>query len=288
MNLAQIILNGLVSGMLVALPAVALSLIFGVLRFPNFAIGGMLTAGAYLAFVFDVPLGLPFPLAAVLGVAGMTLVAVAMGRVVFEPLRDRGSITLLVASMGAALILENVARFSFGNSIRSYEVPIARPWQLLELRVNREQLVILAVTVLAMLAVHLLLNRTRLGRAMRAVADNPDLAAVRGIERGRVNLCVWAIAGVLSGAAGVLIALDTALAPNMGWSYIVPVFAAAILGGLGSPFGAVAGALALGLVAELSLLVLPAHYRSAVAFVVMVLLLLLRPSGLFGRARLSR
>jgi len=288
MNLAQVLLNGLVTGMVLALPALALSLIFGILRFPNFAIGAMLATGAYAAYVFNALLGLPLAPAAALGALAMAALSALLGRLVFEPLGDRGSITLLVASMGVALVLENVVRFAFGNDPRSFAVAVARPFRVLDLRINREQMITAAVALTCMLAVHLLLRHTRLGRAMRAVADNPDLAAARGIERRRVHLAVWALAGALSGLAGVLIGLDTALDPNMGWHHIVPVFAAAILGGIGSPFGAVAGALTLGVVAELSILVVPAYYRTAVAFAVMVALLLIRPWGLFGRPLVAR
>jgi len=288
MNVAQIVLNGLVSGMVLALPAVALSLVFGVLRFPNFAIGAMIVTGAYLGLIFNNILGLPLSIAAALAALLMALVSAVMGRLVFEPLRDRGSITLLVASMGVALILENVVRFAFGNDIRGYDIAVARPMRLLDLRFNREQIITAIVTLVAMAALHLLLTHSRLGRAMRAVADNPDLAEVRGIDRCRVNLSVWAIAGGFAAIAGVLTGLDTAIDPNMGWRLIVPVFAAAILGGIGSPFGAVVGALTIGLVAELSTIAFPAHYRNGVAFLVMLALLLVRPWGLFGRRMLTR
>lgn len=288
MNLGQILLNGVVTGMVVALPALALALTFGVLRFPNFAIGSMLTVGAYAAYVFNVHAGLPLAAAAVLGALVLAGVSVGADRLVFRPLRDRSGITLLVASMGVAFVLENIVRLIFSNDVRGYDVAVARPFRVLDLRINQEQIVTAVTATLCMIAVHLLLRRTRLGRAMRAVADNPMLAAARGIDRDRVLRWTWAIAGALTAVAGVLIGLDTAIDPTMGWNKLIIIFAAALLGGIGQPFGAVAAALILGVVEELSTLVLSSQYRTGVAFAVMVALLLVRPWGLFGRRSIAR
>lgn len=288
MNVAQVLINGIGSGLVVALPALALALVFGILRFPFFAIGSMLTVGAYAAYIFNIVASMPLWLAAAPAAAATAAVAVLADRGVFRPLRDRSSITLLVASMGLALVLENVVRLFFGNDPRNFSVAVARPWDVLGLRINNEQIGAAATVAVCLLAVHLLLQRTPLGRAMRAVADNPMLAAARGIRREAVIVWTWAIAGTLSAIAGMLAALDGAIEPTMGWNLVVVVFAAAILGGIGAPFGAVAGALLLGVIAELSTLVISAQYRSAVAFVVMAAVLLVRPWGLFGRREIVK
>src|SRR3954463_775663 len=143
----QFVFNGFVTGMLVALPAVALTLTYGILKFPNFAIGAMLTAGAYFAFAFNAWLGLPLLWSAALGAIAFAALAVGIDQAVFRPLRERSAITLLVASMGVAFVLENVARFIFGNQARSYEIPLARPHEVLGVQVNSEQ-VITALTAL--------------------------------------------------------------------------------------------------------------------------------------------
>ena len=286
--LAQVILNGLVTGMIIALPAIALTLTYGILKFPNFAVGAMLTSGAYFAFIGNAWLKLPLIWAAVLAACALALTSVAVDRLVFQPLRERTAITLLVASMGVSFVLENVARLVFGNSARSFDVAIARPHHILDLRVNAEQVYTAATALGAMVAVYAILRHTPLGRAMRAVSDNPELAAVRGIDRERIVRWMWVIAGVLTGAAGVLAGLDRAIDPLLGWNYVVTVFAAAILGGLGNPFGAVLGALTLGVVEETSTLVIPPNYRQVVSFCAIAFLLLLRPQGLLGTVRVKK
>lgn len=280
--MAQLIFNGLISGLLIALPALSLALVFSVLRFANYAIGAMVTLGAYLVYAFNVPLGWPLPLAVLAGMAVSVVVAWLLDAAVFTPLRQRAGVTLLVASIGVGLVLENLVRLFAGNAPRGYGVEIARPLRVLGLRINHEQLITLACVLVALALIALVLRTTKLGRAMRAVADNPDLADVRGISRRKVTAAVWALAACTATLSGVLIGLDANVDPQMGWNYLLPVFTAAILGGIGSPAAAVAGALLLGVTEELATLILAPHYRMLVAFGVMAALLLLRPHGLFG------
>lgn len=288
MHFVQLLVNGIVTGLIVALPALALSFTFAILRFANFAIGAMLTFGAYTAYVLNVAAGWPLVWAACGSAVLCGLACVATDRAVYRRLRGRTSVTLLVASMGVAFFFENIVRLAFGNSIRGFDVEVARPIRLGELRVNHEQIVTLSVTCTALFLVWFLLTRTKLGRAMRAVADDPELAAVRGVDSDRVIAWTWFIVGGLTAIAAVLIGLDGAIEPLMGWNYVIIVFAAAILGGLASPMAAVAGALLLGVVEELATLALPSTYRTGVAFALIALLLLFRPWGLFGKPRVER
>lgn len=280
--LGQLILNGLVTGSLLALPALALTMVFGILKFPNFAVGAMLTFGAYTAWVMNAVFGLPLLIATAIAALISAAVAVLSDVLVFQRLRDAGSITLLVASMGLSLVLENVCRFAFGNATRNLNVEIARPIRWYGLRINHEQLVTAASVVVCVILIQLLLYASPLGRAMRATADNAALASVRGIERDTIVRITWALSGCLLALSGVLAALDRAVDPLLGWNYQIPVFAAAILGGLGSPVGAVIGALVIGLAEELSTLILPTNYRQIVSFAIILLLLLVRTQGLFG------
>ena len=280
---AQLILNGFVTGLLLALPALALTLTFGILKFPNFAIGSMLTLGAYAAWVGNSLLGMPLAAAAVVAALAMAGIAMVCDVLVFSRLRDRGSITLLVASMGLSLVLENICRFAFGNSTRNFDFAVARPFRWHGVRINHEQLITAIVVVICVVLLQLLLYASPLGRAMRAVADNPALAAVRGVERQTIARITWCLAGCLAALSGVLAGLDRAVDPLLGWNYQIPIFAAAILGGLGSPTGAIAGAIVIGLTEELSTLVLPTNYRQIVSFAVILGLLLVRTQGLFGR-----
>lgn len=286
--MSQLIFNGLVTGLLVALPALSLSLTFSVLRFANFSIGAMLTVGAYLIYWLNVAVGLALPWAAAGGALLAGVLAVVLDQMVYRPLRDRSGVTLMVASMGVSFLLENAIRFLNGNSPVSYAVDIARPWRLAGLRINHEQILIIAVCFTSLGLVWAIFRSTALGRAMRAVADNSSLAAARGISRQSVACLTWGLSGVLSALAGMLIGMDGSIEPLMGWNYVLPVFAASILGGITNPMAAVPGALIMGVLAETSTVVLPAHYRVLVAFAALSALLIVRPSGLLANKWIER
>ena len=279
----QTAFNGFVTGIIVTLPALAITLLFGVLKFPNFAVGAMMTLAAYVVFALNVQLG--WPLLVATGVAAVAFggFLIVVDYLTFKPLRERGSITLMVASLGLGFVLENIARLAYGNTARSFAIELARPFRFLDIRMNREQMIIIGVSTLAMIAMYVLLTRMPIGRAMRAVSDNPALALVRGIESPRIIRWTWFIAGMLLAIGGVLIGMDRALEPPMGSSYLIAVFAAAILGGLGSPLGAFVGALIIGIVGELSTLVIPPNYRIGIPLCVIALILVFRPQGLFGQ-----
>ncbi len=285
--MAQALLNGIVSGLLIALPAIALSLTYGVLNFANFSIAAMITTGAYLAYVANVSLGFTIWAAAPVAAIGLALVVVLIQRVVYGRIGN-DHITLLVASMGVAFVLENVMRFVFGADVRTLDVPVARPIIFSGLRLNHEQLTIAVASLLSMAVVALILKRTKLGRAMRAISDDSSLAEVRGVSFQRTVDWTWVISGILAAFAGVLIALDATVEPLMGANYLVSVFAAAIVGGIGNPYGAVVGALAIGLIEETSALAVSTTYRQGVSFLVLIAVLLVRPQGIFGTARINR
>ena len=279
----QTLFNGLITGVIMTLPALAVTLLFGVLKFPNFAVGAMMTVAAYLAFALNAQLGWPLLPASAAAALAMGVICIGIDQVTFKPLRERGAITLMVASLGLGFILENIARFAYGNSARSFVVELARPFRFADVRMNHEQMITIAVASAAMAAMYVLLTRLPMGRAMRAVADNPALALVRGIESPRVIRWTWFIAGILLGVGGVLVGMDRALEPPMGSNYVISVFGAAILGGLGSPLGAFAGALIIGVVSELSTLVIAPNYRIGVPLAAIAVILVFRPQGLFGQ-----
>jgi len=285
---AQALLNGVVSGLLIALPAIGLSLTYGVLNFPNFAIGAMITLGAYLAYFLNAQLGLALVVAAAVASIALALIAVVVAHLVYRPLKTDDPITLLIASAGVAFVLENLVRFVYGAEVRSFDQPVARPLLWHGLRLNHEQLIVAVVTVAAMVAVAVILKRTKLGRAMRALSDDAALAQVRGIKTARTVDWTWALAGVLAALAGVLIGLDGTVEPLIGSNYLITVFAAAIVGGIGNPLGAMAGGLVIGVVEELSTLALPTTYRQGVSFLILALVLFMRPQGIAGAARFAR
>lgn len=284
----QTAFNGLVTGIIVALPALAVTLLFGVLKFANFAIGAMMTVAAYMAYALNTHLGWPLLAATAVAAVSFGVICIALDLVTFKPLRERGGLTLMVASLGLGFVLENIARLAYGNAARSYALELARPFRFMDIRMNREQMIAMAVATAAMVLMYILLTRMPIGRAMRAVADNPSLALVRGIDSASIIRWTWFIAGMLLAVGGVLIGMDRAIEPPMGASYLIPVFSAAILGGLGSPLGAFVGALLIGIVSEMATLVIPPNYRIGIPLCVIAAILIFRPQGLFGQAYIRR
>ena len=280
--IAQYLFNGLVTGGILALPSIAFSLLWKLLRFPNFAVSTYLTIGAFAAFAVNHGWGWRIEWAWLSALVVTGIVALAVDRVVFRPMRDRRPFALAIASIGVAFFLENAVRFIWGNDYRSYDVPVTRALLWQGLRIGREQLGILGLAVLLMLLVQAFLNGTRLGIAMRASADNPLLARVKGLPTERVVGLATLGGGALAGGAGVFIGLDTTIDPLLGAGLIIAVFAAAILGGIGSAPGALLGALIVGIMEEVSTLAIPPTYKSAVGFAIILLALLLRPRGLLG------
>ncbi len=279
-EVAQLLVFGVVLGGIIALGAVGVSLLFGILRFAHFAHGDMMTLGAYLAFAFVAGLGWPllaaFPLALVLTIA----VAILIDQVLYRRLRRTAPVILLFSSFGVALMLRAVIELVWGVDTVVYDQGIQPPWIVGGLRIKPDHVTIVVGAIVLVTALHLFLQRTRTGKAMRAMADDPDLARVTGINTEQVVIWTWIIGSALAAAAGIFLALDTRLVPLLGWNLLLPVFAAAILGGIGQPYGAILGGLAIGIATEMSTLAIAPVYKPAVAFAVIVIMLIWRPTGL--------
>jgi branched-chain amino acid transport system permease protein/neutral amino acid transport system permease protein len=282
---AQLFLNGLILGSIISLGAIGLSLIYGILKFGHFAHGDLMTLGAYFAFLFKVQLGLPFWLAFVLAAALTAGTAVLLNFILYRHLKKRDSVIVMISSVGAALIIRNFVLLVWGPQNKFYEKAIQMPIIIGDglLRIKENQIIILVLALSLVIAVHLFLSKTKLGKAMRAMSDNIDLAQITGINTERVIIWTWAMSGILTAAAGILLAFDTHLTPVMGWNLLLPLFAAVILGGIGSPYGAMFGGLVIGISQEMSTLIISAAYKPAVAFTIMILMLIIRPSGLMGK-----
>jgi branched-chain amino acid transport system permease protein len=281
-EVAQLLVNGLVAGTILAVPAIGFTAIYAVLRFPNFTVASHATIGAFAGYVANTAGGLPAWAAVgvaflVTGVAG-----VINDEVVLKPLRPSGALTAAIAAVALTIALENVIRFIWGNDLRGYALPLRRDWQWAGLRIGPQQVENLVIAVVAMGALFLFLAFTRTGKAMRAVADNPTLAGIKGINAEMVARLVNFVGMGLAGIGGMLLGLDTSIDPLTGFRVILSVFAAAVVGGLGSIPGAVVGALAIGVAEELSLLSLAPAYRTAVGFVAILLVLTVRPRGILG------
>ena len=278
----QALINGLMTGALIAVPAVGFSAIFAVLRYPNFAIASYATIGAFAAWWANVVLGLPIIPALVIAFAIAGAVGVVAEESALSRLRGNGALIVAIASIALNLVLENIVRFFFGNDMRGYDLPLMRDMRFGDLRIGPQQLQSLALAVVIMAAMFAFLRYTRFGKAMRAVADNPDLARLKGIDPARIAIVTVFLGAGLTGVGGVLIGLDTSIDPLTGYRVLLSVFAAAVLGGLGSIPGAVVGALALGIAEELALIAVPATYRTAVGFIAILIMLTFRPRGILG------
>ncbi|EMA34310.1 branched-chain amino acid ABC transporter permease [Haloarcula japonica] len=300
-QILQYLANGLVFSSIIILGSIGLSLVYSIADFANFAHGDTMTLGAYGAFVaFGVfgglggtVLGLPigFFIALVVGMALAAAVAVLTHILVYKPL-DTDSIGLLITSIGVAFVYRAVLQASFGTDFLQYDIsrsgPIPVLLDTLDVAVTQRDVAIIVSAAVLVAGLHLLLQRTTLGRKMRATADNPDLARVSGIRTDRVILVMWVVGSALAAAGGVFLALYSQLDPRIGFNILLVVFAAVILGGIGSVYGAMLGGLLIGMLHELTPLLsdvgLPISnaYAPAVAFVIMVAVLLVRPRGIAG------
>jgi branched-chain amino acid transport system permease protein len=315
-NVGRFLLDGLIVGLVVGLAGVGLSMTYSILNFANFAHGDYITTGAFSGWLVAYVVGFltlgvdaPFgdvvlfdtsslvsvtnaPLAIVLGIvaAGLGTVGIVLllDRWVYRPMRDKGGIPLLIASIGVALALRYAIVFVFGTNapgltstsdIPQVDIPLGDGTVPLDLH----EFTLIISAVVLMFGIHFLLQRTKLGKAMRAMADNKDLAQVTGIPTERVIRATWIIGGGLAGVAGFLIVLERGVISfNLGWRLLLLIFAGVILGGIGSVYGAMAGGIIIGIASRLSLVWIPSDFARVAAFTVMILVLLYRPEGLFG------
>jgi branched-subunit amino acid ABC-type transport system permease component len=282
-DLAQILVNGIMTGTVLMLPAIGFNCIFAVLRYPNFAIAGYATIGAFAGWIANTQWGLPAAAALLAAFAIAGLIGLLAEEIALKPLRPSGALTVAIASVALTILLENVIRFVFGNDLKGYDLPVLRDWRFDGIRVNPQQLSNAAYAIIAAAALFALLAFTRLGRAMRAVADNPQLADIKGVDPNRIARVAVFIGAGLAGFGGMLIGLDTSIDPLTGFRVVLSVFAAAVVGGLGSIPGAALGALVVGLGEEMAGIVLEPAYRTVTAFLAILVVLTIRPEGLLGR-----
>ena len=292
----QLIVYGLISGSIITLGGIGLSLTYGILRFANFAHGDVMALGAFLALVvigFTRSLGIPaqpfgplsFGLPMVIALAcsmGLTAIAaILIDRILYKRFREAGSIVLLIASVGMAFILRNIIQFIWSPLPSYYIKEIQISKRFYGIRIKPDEIFIIIFAAGAVYALHLFLTRTKMGKAMRATSDNAELARVTGIDTERVVLWTWAIGAALAASGGVLAGIeDKFITPELGWQLLLYIFAAVILGGIGSPYGALLGGAIIGLSTEISTAFMSPAYKPAVAFVILVIMLLFRPTGL--------
>jgi len=297
----QIIFDSLVRSSEIALLAVGLTMVYSVLRFPNFSHVEFAPLGAYLALFGAVSVGAPLWLSAVVAVPLAGIAGIATDRIVFAKLRDRSPIMLMIAAFAAGLVIRQILRALWGPSPKSYPIGLQDPLAFLGGTVTPIQVAIILAALACLAIFHGLLTYTKLGIAMRAAADNANLAQASGIHTERVIRWVWFIGSGFAGLGGIFLGMDTQIHPMMGFGIIIPVFCAAILGGIGSPYGAILGALVVGFAENVGMAInfswlysafgvandgfvfVPASYKPAIPFAFLILFLLLRPQGLVGR-----
>ena len=294
--------NGVVYSSIIVLCSIGLSLIYSIAGFANFAHGDTMTVGAYATLVvfgvigsigfsiLALPLG--FFLAVIVGIAITAGVALITERIVYKPL-NIGSIGLLITSSGIAFIYRALIQVGFSADTRRYDIDPLRPIEpLLEygIRVTEHDVAIVVSAMVLVVGLHMLLQHTDLGRKMRATADNPDLARASGIRTRSIELWTWVIGAGLAGAGGAFLGLFNQLVPRMGFNELLVIFAAVILGGIGSVYGAMLGGFLIGMVVEMTPILttvgipIGTEYGAALAFIIMVIVLLVRPEGIAGQA----
>ncbi len=285
----QLIINSVVTGSIYVLIAIGLTMIYRVLKFANFSHAELVTFGAYMAYNINVFFGrsLFYGLIAAFILTGM--LGIATDRLVFKKLREKGSdaISMMIASIGIGLVVRQSIQEAWGPQIRWYDV-VVRTYDILGGAITELQVYIIAISIILILLLHFLFTETKLGKAMRGISDNPQLAMSSGIDTEKILLWVWFIGGGLAGIGGVFRGADTRLVPLLGWEVILSAFAVVILGGIGSFYGAIVAAYILGFtenfgVAILSELSISTGYRPAIAFIILILVLILRPTGIMGK-----
>ena len=287
-DFCNLLINGTIEGLLFALPALALTLVMGVARFPNAATGDYMTVSAYAGIGVQALGATSIVVAGLCAVAAGAAISVIFYLWVFRALRGRPPVASLVAAIGVAFFARSMLTLFVGHDQQTFNMPLVRAWNFGGVRLLPTDLYVAAIALIAMALLFALLHLTPIGRQMRAIADNPDLARACGIRSGQVLLALWAVVGALCALGGMMFGIKAVVSPELGWELLIPAFAAMILGGIGSPLGAVAGGVLLGIASELSVPFVGPSYKIAVAFALLLLVLLLRPRGLFGKAIAAR
>jgi branched-subunit amino acid ABC-type transport system permease component len=278
---------GIVTASLLALSAVGLSLQFGVTNFVNFGYGALLGLGMYFTYALSTTVGLPFWFAALGGTLLTGVASVIVDVLILEPFVRRGTsgFFMLIVTFGLSLILLNLIQLFWGVSFTKFAIHQGTPLKIGPFSFTPNQLAIIAIAIVVLIGVHLLLTRTTLGRSMRAMSDNASLAKVSGINTGRVTMWTWFISGCLAGLGGVTLAINTvSFQAYTGNNFLFVIFAAVIVGGIGQIYGAMIGAIVIGLVVNLSGIWISSAYQLDLAFGVLVLVLLVRPQGVIATA----
>ncbi|SFT72985.1 branched-chain amino acid transport system permease protein [Geodermatophilus amargosae] len=287
----QLLVDGLRFGLLIAISAVGLSLIFGTTGLTNFAHGELVTIGALFAWWVNTGLGVPLLPAAIIAMIGGAAFGALNELGLWRPLRRRGTglVAALVVSIGLSLLLRYLIQILYGGGSNPYQgLGTSRAVDYGLFRLTNQSLVSIVISVVVLVLVAVMLQRTKIGKAMRAVADNRDLAASSGINVNRVILVVWMMGGALAALGGVLLGLSDQVRWDMGFQLLLLMFAGVTLGGLGTAYGALVGSVIVGVFVQMSTLVIPNDVKYVGGLLLLIVILVIRPQGILGsRARIG-
>ena len=280
----QLLVNGIIAGAIYALMAASFSLIYNILKFMDLSPGALFVVSAFSAYVFNVVLGLNLFVSFVLGLIVTAIFAIAIDRIVYKPLRknNASNFILLLASFGVFLFVTGIILLIFGAEVRTFGLPITKGYEIFGAAITGIQVILIAASLVLFLLLHIFMRTARLGKAMRALADDKQVAATLGINVERTITITFIISAVLVGIAGILVALEQNLEHAMGFSVVLKGLTASIVGGIGNVPAALAGGFLIGIIENFGIWFLPSGYKDAIAFMILILFLLFRPRGLFG------
>lgn len=284
MAFTQLIVNGLIAGAIYALIASSFSLIFNIIKFMDLSPGAIFVTAAFSAYAFNIILGLPFPIAVILALIVSITVSLLINKLVYQPLINKksNSFTLLLASFGVFLIVTGFILLIFGAEVKTFGLPITKGYEVLGFIITKTQIILIITSFIIFIALHLFMKKTKLGKAMRAMSDNKQVASIVGIDVKKITNITFILAAFLASIAGILVALEQNLEHNMGFLVILKGLTASVIGGIGNVPAALIGGLIIGLVENIGIWYLPSGYKDAIAFVILIIFLIFRPKGLFG------
>lgn len=284
--LQQLLLNGIIAGSIYSLVALGFALIYQTTRFFHFAHGAVYTFGAYFAYLFYIQLGLnqltAFPFACI----ATMVVGVGLEVLIYKPMRNRKAtdLTLLIASLGLYIVLQNIISMVWGDDTKTMRTAdVVEGFEMFGARITGIQILIIVTSIILITLMALILARTKFGKALRALANDPELARLSGINSDRYIMYAFAIGSFLAAVAAIMISFDTDMTPTMGFNALVMGVIAVIVGGIGSLPGAALGGLFIGLAQNLGVWQLPSKWQDTIAFVILILFLLFRPYGILGK-----
>lgn len=284
----QTLVFGIVTGAYLIVATLGFALVSRVEKFLNIAHAEFISAGAFITYFLNAREGWSIVPAGIVAVVGVAILAAVVGRLVYTPIRQAGSIVLLITSVGVVYVLQGGIEAIVTPGVYNFQLPREQTIDLGPVEVGSHDLVVIGLATLCVVALHAVLTKTQIGLQLRAIASDDNLAAARGIDAARTSTYVWLAAGALAGLAGVLLGLQGALNTEIAFAQILLILSVSIVAGIGSIYGVVVAALLLGIAMDMSTLVIPSGYREAIAFALIIVILLVRPEGLSGMARRRR